>query len=163
MKKPKPENRILPILFLEFNDVKFYVRNVFLLTLLSFALKSPAQIQDVKFSLVTGMNGISLGKINSMVQDKYGFLWLSDQTNGCIIRYSGSQMTRYQHDPKNVNSLGGYYPECLYADSSGNISDLILWDRPRQIRSRHPHLYTLSEQQEGSQQFEQRYRFCYTC
>src|SRR6185369_750042 len=31
-------------------------------------------------------------------------------------------MTRYLHDYKNPNSLGGYYPECLLADTSG-----IMW------------------------------------
>jgi len=80
------------------------------------------QTNDVKFHLITGSNGIGLGKINSITQDKHGRMWFSDQTNGCITRYDGSLMTRYLHDYKNPNSLGGYYPECLMADTSG-----ILW------------------------------------
>ena len=80
-----------------------------------------AQKQQVKFNAVTGTNGVSLGKINSIIQDKYGFLWLSDQSNRCIIRFDGSHMTRHQNDPKNPNSLGGYYPECLATDSTGII------------------------------------------
>jgi len=82
---------------------------------------SHAQTREVKFIPVSGTNGVSLGKINAITQDKYGFVWFSDQSNRCIIRYDGSHMTRYQNDPKNPNSLGGYYPECLFADSSGNI------------------------------------------
>ncbi|MEP6795018.1 MAG: two-component regulator propeller domain-containing protein, partial [Saprospiraceae bacterium] len=80
-----------------------------------------AQTQEIKFNLVNGMNGIFLGKINSITQDKDGAMWFSDQTNRCITQYDGNKMTRYLHDPKNPNSLGGYYPECLYADTSGII------------------------------------------
>jgi signal transduction histidine kinase/ligand-binding sensor domain-containing protein len=80
-----------------------------------------AQTNEVKFHLITGSNGIGLGKINSITQDKNGRMWFSDQTNGCITRYDGSLMTRYLHDYKNPNSLGGYYPECLLADASGML------------------------------------------
>jgi len=83
--------------------------------------KTYAQTQDVSFSLFTGSNGIALGKINGMVRDKYGFLWFSDQSNRCITRFDGNHMIRYQNDPQNPNSLGGFYPECLASDSSGNI------------------------------------------
>ena len=89
--------------------------------LLYFAKDSTAQTQQVKFNPVTGTNGVTLGKINNIVRDKYGFLWFSDQTNRCIIKFDGSHMTRYQNDPKNSNTLGGYYPECLFADTAGNI------------------------------------------
>ena len=81
-----------------------------------------AQTPDVKFTLVTGGNGISFGKINAIIKDKHGFLWLSDQSNGCIIRYDGNQIIRYKSLSKKPNSLGGAYPECLATDSAG-----ILW------------------------------------
>jgi signal transduction histidine kinase/ligand-binding sensor domain-containing protein len=99
----------------------------FLLKLFLFVLfiiikeESSAQTADVKFTLFSGTNGITLGKINGMTRDKYGFLWFSDQSNRCIIRFDGNHTIRYQNDPQNPNSLGGYYPECLAADSSGNI------------------------------------------
>jgi len=98
--------------------------NIILLTLFSlffFAEESQAQSLELKFNLIEGTNGTSLGKINAITQDKYGFMWFSDQTNRCIIRYDGSAMTRYRNDPKNPNSLGGYYPECLFTDSTGII------------------------------------------
>ncbi len=84
-------------------------------------LQSSAQVQQVKIMPFSGTNGISMGKINSMTRDKFGFIWFSDQSNRCIVRYDGTRMTRYQNDPGNPNSLGGYYPECLFADSAGNI------------------------------------------
>jgi len=80
-----------------------------------------AQSQQLKFSLILGTNGVSLGKVNAITQDCYGFMWFSDQTNRCITRFDGSHMKRFQNDPKNPNSLGGYYPECLATDSIGTI------------------------------------------
>jgi signal transduction histidine kinase/ligand-binding sensor domain-containing protein len=82
---------------------------------------SYAQTTEIKFTPVTGMNGIFLGKVNSITQDKHGVMWFSDQSNRCITQYDGNRMVRYQHDPNDSNSLGGYYPECIYADSNGHI------------------------------------------
>jgi signal transduction histidine kinase/ligand-binding sensor domain-containing protein len=92
-----------------------------LFLLLSLAKDVASQTQQVKFNAVSGTNGVSLGKINAITRDKYGFMWFSDQSNRCIVRFDGSHMTRYQNDPRNPNTLGGYYPECLFADAEGNI------------------------------------------
>jgi len=101
--------------------MKLFTRQYVLLPLILAATGSLAQTQQVKFNLVTGTNGVSLGKINGMTRDKFGFMWFSGETNRCIIRFDGSHMTRYMNDPRNPNSLGGYYPECLSADEEGNI------------------------------------------
>ena len=92
-----------------------------LLCLVCISTTSRAQTQEIKFNLINGMNGIFLGKINSITQDKNGTMWFSDQTNRCIIQYDGSRMIRYQHNAKDPNTLGGYYPEWICADSIGNI------------------------------------------
>jgi len=78
-----------------------------------------AQTRQLKFNLITGSNGISLGKINAITQDRQGFMWFSDQRNGAIVRYDGNHMTQYLNDPDDPNTLGGHYPECLLVDSSG--------------------------------------------
>ncbi|HEY3370436.1 MAG TPA: two-component regulator propeller domain-containing protein [Prolixibacteraceae bacterium] len=101
--------------------MKLFFRQLILASLLFLANESLSQTKQVKFNLFTGTNGVTLGKINGMTRDKYGFMWFSDQSNRCIIRFDGSYMTRYQNDPKNPNSLGGYYPECLFPDANGNI------------------------------------------
>jgi len=80
-----------------------------------------SQAPQIKFNLVSGTNGVSLGKINGITRDSKGFMWFSDQTFRCIVRYDGSHMTKFVYDPNNSNSLGGYYPECLESDTSGNI------------------------------------------
>ena len=101
--------------------MKLFLRQCIFIFLLTLSKENNAQTQNVRFDLFSGTNGVTLGKINGMARDKYGFLWFSDQSNRCIIRFDGNHMVRYQNDPQNPNSLGGYYPECLAADSSGNI------------------------------------------
>jgi len=89
--------------------------------LLFISICSDAQNQQLRFNDVPGTNGLTLGKINGITRDMHGVMWFSDQDYRGIVRYDGSKMTRFQNDPKNPNSLGGFYPECVYADSSGLI------------------------------------------
>nr|MCU0397394.1 hypothetical protein [Cyclobacteriaceae bacterium] len=81
-----------------------------------------AQTNDLQFNHLLGSNGITLGKINAITQDKLGFIWLSDQSNRCLVRYDGNHMKRFSYSQGKPNTLGGYYPECLATDPSG-----ILW------------------------------------
>jgi signal transduction histidine kinase/ligand-binding sensor domain-containing protein/AraC-like DNA-binding protein/AmiR/NasT family two-component response regulator len=83
-----------------------------------------AQTNRVTFDIIPGANGITLGKVNSVTQDKYGFMWFSDQTNQCIVRYDGSTMKRYAYDFAKQDTpygMGGYYPEWLTTDRDGFI------------------------------------------
>ena len=81
----------------------------------------PPSPWNPRFNMIMGSNGVSLGKINGMTRDRQGVMWFSDQDNACITRYDGTLMTRFSYDPKSQNALGGAYPECLFADSSGII------------------------------------------
>ena len=105
--------------------MKTKIKSRLLLPLLLLVITSvcpiEAQTNDLNFNIVSGSNGVLLGKINGMTRDKYGYMWFSDQSNRCIIRYDGTKMTRYRNDPSDSNSLGGSYPECLFADPSGMI------------------------------------------
>jgi ligand-binding sensor domain-containing protein len=80
-----------------------------------------AQTQKISFEEIRNPNGNSLGKINAMVQDKQGFMWFSDQSNGAIVRFDGGNLTFFNHDPNNSNSLGGPYPESMWVEESGII------------------------------------------
>ena len=80
-----------------------------------------AQSQKISFEEVRDLNGNSLGKINAMVEDRQGFMWFSDQSNGAIVRYDGSNLKFFNHDPDNPNSLGGPYPESMWVAESGVI------------------------------------------
>ena len=86
--------------------------------------KSGAQIREVAIKPIPGSSGLNLGKINDIVQDKYGFMWFVDQTNQYVVRYDGSSMKRFTFDetnPDSPKSLGGASLECIYADDEGII------------------------------------------
>ena len=80
-----------------------------------------AQNSELKFNLVEGPNGKSLGKIRNMTQDPHGYMWLSGEGGKCIYRFDGSKFTFYKHDDANPSSLGGISINSVYADSSGVI------------------------------------------
>jgi signal transduction histidine kinase/ligand-binding sensor domain-containing protein len=80
-----------------------------------------AQAQNLKFELITGIDDLSFGKINAIVQDSNGYMWFSDQTNHMIVRYDGSTVTQFSYDPDNTNSIGGYYPETLARGKDGAV------------------------------------------
>ena len=73
----------------------------FFISLFLFAKESPAQKAPLDFNLIPGTNGISLGKINGITQDKWGYMWFVDQTNRCLIRFDGYRMKTYR-DRKSV-------------------------------------------------------------
>ncbi|NNJ89189.1 MAG: hypothetical protein HKP53_07290, partial [Eudoraea sp.] len=84
-------------------------------------IKIHAQSPSLHFEQIAKVEDISLGKINAIIQDSYGFMWFSDQTNRCILRYDGSHMKRFTFNPEKENALGGFYPECIEADSDGAL------------------------------------------
>jgi ligand-binding sensor domain-containing protein len=91
------------------------------LSLLLFAIKASGQKAQPDFNLVTGANGITLGKINGITQDKLGYIWFGDQTQRCLTRYDGYRMRTYRHNPTDSTSIDPSSMECIAADSSGNI------------------------------------------
>jgi len=78
-----------------------------------FSIKSSAQKIQLDFNLVSGTNGISLGKINRITQDKWGYMWFVDQRNKCLIRFDGSRMKTYRNDPLDTNSIEGVNHEVV--------------------------------------------------
>ena len=79
------------------------------------------QTNELQFNHLIGSNGITLGKINAITQDKLGFIWLSDQSNRCLVRCDGNHMKWFSYSQGKPNTLGGYYPECLATDPSGAL------------------------------------------
>src|SRR6266480_3559475 len=100
--------------------MKLFLLFIFLMLLLV-TQGVDGQRQPLDFNLVSGTNGISLGKINGITQDKWGYMWFVDQTNRCIIRFDGSRMKTYRNDPLDTNSIDGVNHECIAADSTGCI------------------------------------------
>jgi signal transduction histidine kinase/ligand-binding sensor domain-containing protein len=80
-----------------------------------------AQESKLKFTKLNLRENAEIGQVNDIAQDKYGFIWLSEESNGSLTRYDGQNLKRYQHDDRVENSLGGTYPETLHIDDSGII------------------------------------------
>ena len=107
---------------LKYQIVSFWATTLFFLLINS---KTYSQEKQVKFREIQGTDDISLGKINAITQDKNGFIWLSAQNNQSIIRFDGTNMEQITANPDNPDdpkSLGGFYPECFFAEDNG-----ILW------------------------------------
>ncbi len=93
-----------------------------IVSLVVFSEKVNSQTSELEFTEYTVIDGVRLGKINSIAQDTNGFLWLSDQGNRALLRYDGQHIKKYQYDPSEPNNpdkLGGYYPECFFIEESG--------------------------------------------
>ncbi len=97
------------------------IHNSTIILLLIVAKSGFAQVVQPSFNIVRGTNTFSLGKVVSMTQDKHGYMWFADQTNGALVRYDGYRMKIFRNDPADSNSVGTKTFECITADTLGNI------------------------------------------
>src|ERR1051326_1079870 len=80
-----------------------------------------AQEKPLAFNLVTASKSVSVGKITSITQDKWGFMWFVDQGNSQLIKYDGYRMKVFKTNSSDSNSISTSGFECIAADSLGNI------------------------------------------
>jgi ligand-binding sensor domain-containing protein/signal transduction histidine kinase len=76
--------------------------------------------KDIRFSHLSTEQGLSQSRVDHMLQDRRGFIWIGT-LNG-LSRYDGYRFETYKPDPNNPNSLGGLRVFALFEDRSG-----ILW------------------------------------
>ena len=63
-----------------------FLRSLYIfLSLLLFVIKASGQKAQLDFNLVTEASGITLGTINGITQNKWGYIWFGDQTPGTNI------------------------------------------------------------------------------
>ena len=100
---------------------KYFV--IILILTQAFSFFGFAQNAEIKFNLVVGNNGEPLGNgnINSITQDKQGYMWFSGQAAGCVYRYDGNRILTFKHDKLNGNSPARSRSETVYADQDGMI------------------------------------------
>ncbi|MBA4411576.1 MAG: two-component regulator propeller domain-containing protein [Bacteroidota bacterium] len=79
----------------------------------------PAVAQQIVFNTVPPPEGGDFNWVSGITQDINGFMWFS--TKQGLHRYNGSQLTTYQHNPQNPNSISSNLLETVYADSNGDI------------------------------------------
>ena len=71
------------------------------------------------FDALTTNDGLSQGMVNSILQDRYGFMWFA--SNDGLNRYDGNKFTVYKNDPNDANSIAENFIRFLFEDSKGRI------------------------------------------
>ena len=95
-------------------------RLLYLLLLSAFSLRGYSQGPPLYFERITVQNGLSHNKVNCILQDKRGFIWIG--TNDGLNRYDGHQFMIFRNDPENNSSISGNIITSLVEDS-----DSVLW------------------------------------
>src|ERR1700682_3065272 len=101
--------------------MKGKIRICFLIFLQIFFHRGIAQNNGIRFNIVEDINGKPLGKITSITQDPYGYMWFAGQDAQCLYRYDGNRWVIYKRDNLNQNPRGGNSTETVYADDKGLV------------------------------------------
>lgn len=76
-------------------------------------------VKTLHFDAVTINDGLSQGMVNTIIQDRYGFMWFA--TKDGLNRYDGYNFTVYRHDPNDSASLADNYVFIVFEDSKGRL------------------------------------------
>ncbi|MBK6753770.1 MAG: response regulator [Flavobacteriales bacterium] len=71
------------------------------------------------FRALTIEDGLSQGMVNTILQDKYGFMWFG--TKDGLNRYDGYTFTVFRQDPEDSTTLRNNYIHSLYEDKQGRL------------------------------------------
>jgi PAS domain S-box-containing protein len=90
--------------------------------LLMLFLVSPATalVKDLQFKHLTINDGLSYSWANTIIQDKYGFIWIG--TDDGLNRYDGNNFHVYKNDKQDINSISSSTITKIFEDSRG-----VLW------------------------------------
>jgi ligand-binding sensor domain-containing protein len=109
------------------------LRNLFFIAFLLNATWAYSYKGDLIFKKISIEQGLSQSSINSVLEDKFGFIWIG--TDDGLNLYDGYGFKIFKHDPKNKNSIPGNIITSLLEDKSGkiwigtDISGLGVYDR----------------------------------
>ena len=90
------------------------------LILLLFAVREiSAQSPVINFKHIRSENGLSNSTIETIFQDKRGFMWFG--TRDGLNRFDGYQISVYKHDPEDSNSICDNYITSIAEDDQNNL------------------------------------------
>ena len=92
---------------------------LFLLLLIPFYSFSINLDQRFHISINSVNEGLSQFDAPSIIQDNYGFIWIS--TYDGLNRYDGNAFVQYRHDPFKITSINGNRVLVLYVDAENNF------------------------------------------
>lgn len=84
------------------------------------ALVATAQAPALYFERITVQNGLSHNKVNCILQDQRGFMWIG--TNDGLNRFDGHRFVIFRNNPEDKSTISGNLITGLLEDSEG-----ILW------------------------------------
>jgi signal transduction histidine kinase/CheY-like chemotaxis protein/ligand-binding sensor domain-containing protein len=87
--------------------------------LMAFSSLASAQNQQLHFTHIGTVNGLSDLDVNTILQDKRGFIWVG--TADGLNRYDGYKFRVYRNDVKDTTTIGGSYIQDMTEDSDGNL------------------------------------------
>jgi len=90
-----------------------------LLLLLLISVGTYGQQKTIKFDTYSLDDGLSQSSVTGIVQDKYGFIWISTQDG--INRYDGYSFKTFKNNPVNANSIPNNYIHFLDKDAQGDL------------------------------------------
>ena len=102
----------------------------------------PAQAPTLKFKHISIEQGLSNSTIETIYQDKRGFIWIG--TRDGLNRYDGYQMVVYRYDSKDSNSISDNFIRYIYEDHNqqlwiGTINGLNRFDAATNRFTRYKH------------------------
>jgi signal transduction histidine kinase/ligand-binding sensor domain-containing protein/DNA-binding response OmpR family regulator len=89
------------------------------LLLLAFALQLPAQTQRLLFEHFSYAQGMPLGAINCLLEDRDGFIWIGGSRG--LARFDGHSFEPFFYQPNDSCSLNSKTVNCLLQDRQGRI------------------------------------------
>ena len=96
------------------------MRLIVFLVLLIIGQFSDAQAPSLYFNRITAQNGLSHNKVNCILQDQRGFIWMG--TDDGLNRYDGRRFVVFRHEPANKSSISGNIITDIAEDEKG-----VLW------------------------------------
>ncbi|RYY14608.1 MAG: histidine kinase [Chitinophagaceae bacterium] len=91
---------------------RVYITIISLLT----CYHSWAQPASLYFENITTQNGLSHNKVNCIIQDKRGFIWIG--TDDGLNRYDGSHFTIFKNNPGDTTSISGNIIRDIFEDEN---------------------------------------------
>jgi len=80
---------------------------------------SAASVQSLRFEQVGRDQGFQHESVQSMLQDRQGYMWFG--TQGGLHRYDGAKVVFFRHDPNRPDSLADNWVWALHQDDKGRI------------------------------------------
>ncbi|QTD49965.1 two-component regulator propeller domain-containing protein [Sulfidibacter corallicola] len=71
------------------------------------------------FSHLNVEDGLSNSSVHTVLQDRWGFLWIG--TEDGLNRFDGNEMRVYKYDPGDADSLSDSYVHALFEDKDGQL------------------------------------------